>query len=368
MDSWGYHRQEPPSYYHSSSSSVNNAPTPREMSYNPFYSMHSRDTSYRSSAVDSEAPLLPTNPSQQQQGHPALGGEIYDDSSRRWALAGILWSFLWAFILGILGGVVWYKASPNPNMIAQHSSWTPNDDYYPDNSQGILVLWNLSLPEWLPKLALNVLVTLCNVATGNVHSTTLKWALIEDGRPGFNANIRLFTAIGGIFGMNGYIANFLHAACLIISQASVSVVFLPGPKGHQVLIPAVPILAISASLLVQTVLVLIAFWRIPVRTWSSSPLDVAIAARVTNRLGRVDRRCLRPAADFRERTDAAVNPQNPQPSAWETHPRVKYIVCALLCRSLFALLTNISDLSNLGNGVCVLPLVVYPIRTYCFRL
>jgi hypothetical protein len=277
-----------------------------------FTSAYSRDGSYRSSAADSDAPLLG-----------ARAGQVYDASSRRWALAGILWSLFWALVLGAAGVLVWLKAAPNPS---QNPSWVQYEDYYPNNSQGILIIWNIPIPEWILKLALNALVTLCNVATGNVHATCLKWALIEEGRPGFNANIRLFTAIGGLFGMNGYVANFLHAACLIISQASVSVVFLPGPKQGQTLVPAMPILVIGASLLVQSLLVLLAFYIVPVRSWSSSPLDVAIAAKVTNKIGRVEGRCMRAAADVRERTPAPVNPRKKQPSQWETHRRVKYIV------------------------------------------
>jgi hypothetical protein len=306
--SWGYyHVREPPSYEASSYET-----TPHEMA--TFSSAYSRDSSYRASAADSDAPLLG-----------ARAGQVYDASSRRWAFLGILWSLLWALILCAAGVLVWFKAAPSQD---PSSSWVQDEDYYPDNSQGILILWNLPVPEWIPKLALNVLVTLCNVATGNVHATCLKWALIEAGRPGFNANIRLFTAIGGLFGMNGYLANFLHAACLIISQASVSVVILPGPKEGQILVPAMPILVIGGSLLIQSLIVLLAFFRVPVRSWSNSPLDVAIAAKVTNQIGRVEGRCMRPAAAQRERTPGPINPSKKQPSAWDTHRQVKYIVSA----------------------------------------
>lgn len=304
------------------------------------------ERSRRSDASGSgpDAPLLGQSPM-----------TYYDVGSAHWALTGILWSLLWGLVLSAVGAVVWWKAGPDPS----DTSGTIGEDRYADNSQGILIVDTVEVADWIPKLALNALVTLCNTATGNVHATTLKWALIDNKKPGFNANLRFFTAVGGLFGMNGYIANFLHAACLIISQAAVSVTLLPGPRPHQILIPSMPIIAIGSSLLIQTLLAFLSFARIKVHTWSSSPLDVAIAAKLSGKINRREFRCMRPAAHTKNADIVAIEPSLLQPNPWETHNRVKYIVLAIWAMVfasflwsyvLFAVIASAYDTKHIHNG------------------
>jgi hypothetical protein len=310
-------------------------------SYNPVdYEMgtvHSRSTSgftARSTSTGVNVPLLASDARGaagdagfHAEGHHHEKGRrerhFYDRGSRTLAFVGILWSLQGAIGFAVLAAVVWIKAAPSRQCTTHCSE---GDERYSDNSQGILVLWDIGVPDIILKLAFNAAVTMCNVATGNVHATTLKWALIKEDKPEFNANLRFFTAVGGWFSLNGYITNFLHIACLIISQASVSVIFLPGPNPGQTIIPSMVIMAIAASLLIQCILVLLAYWKTHVPTWSSSPLDVVAAAKDEGILRHAKYRCMRAAADMNERTEAAVNARKRQPNAWSTNKQVRYIV------------------------------------------
>jgi len=292
----------------------------------------------------SDAPLLGPNTDRADEGN-------YDHGSRIWAALGIGFSIQCSIALAGLGAYIWIRAKPSTNGLS--SGAVVNVDYYPDNSQGILVYWDLGVADWIPKLALNAVVTLCNVATGNVHATTLKWALIERGESGFNANLRFFTAIAGLrglFSMNGHIANFLHAACLIISQASVSVILLPGPQPGQHLIPAMPLFAIAGSLFIQSSLVLVSFIRTKVRTWSSSPLDVAQAARLERRLARQEYRTMRPAADAKSTQLILTRPKDRQPNAWESHRQVKVVVLLVWAMVFASLMWSYTLFALIASG------------------
>ncbi|PVF93601.1 hypothetical protein CPB86DRAFT_93071 [Serendipita vermifera] len=325
------------SSYHRQSRSTVYSGIPQHDADDNGYTMNTfrTNSSYRSTqhfSDTSSTPFLRGNETLFTEKAISQMATYYSRGSRATAITGIMFSLLSAIAILIAGAIVWVKSTP------ANERGQVGHDRYQDNSQGILIYEHLRIAEWIPKLALNTLVTLCNVATGNVHSTILKWALISKGKPGFNANLRLLSSAGGFFSPNGWPANILHATCLIVSQASVSVVLLPGPQQSQTLIPSMAIVAIGSSLLLQSLLILGNFLTIHVPTWSTSPLDVAMAAKggvpdpknpnrpIEGSVIQYHRyRCLHSAAD-RKKDMGAMEPRRTQPSAWKTHKRVKSIV------------------------------------------
>lgn len=131
-------------------------------------------------------------------------------------------------------------------------------------------------------LLLNFYITACTESLGFVHAASLRWALYHEGRLKYNSNLRLFTSARESHA-NGRVANFLWAASLALSYASVSQFTLPNdPQSafpHYIFCPS-PLVILGASLLCQGVL---AIWclvpskRRRILSWNSSPLNTTLA-------------------------------------------------------------------------------------------
>lgn len=237
-----------------------------------------------------------------------------DDHSRKYALIGVIVSLAYSFTLCVLGSIVF----PFGEMLSIKCT---------------------ELSKTMIKLGLNISATLCAYVTGSVHATTLKWALIGDGRPGFNTNLRFFTATGGLFSVTGRITNFLYLVLSITSQASVTLVFYPiSPendskisnilfnKPGELRVSSLALFIFGLALTCQSLLGLWAYFSVNISTWSSNPLDVAIAAYISGNIERCENRCLRPAAHMKDSGVKSIKPSSRQPSLCESDTLIGYII------------------------------------------
>lgn len=134
-------------------------------------------------------------------------------------------------------------------------------------------------------LALNIILTLSNEATGYIHTVSLRWALQRENRLIFNSNLRLFTS-SRTSRLNSWFINLLFLICLVLSYASTALILVPistfldsnqesTPLFHLSIDAA---FNLSFSILIQTFLATLCFkYSHHVPTWSCSPLDTAAA-------------------------------------------------------------------------------------------
>lgn len=135
-------------------------------------------------------------------------------------------------------------------------------------------------------LAINVILALCTDGMMFVHAASLRWALYREQRLEFNTNIRLFTS-SKLSGPNRWYINLIALACLILSYAASSVLFIDTPtftmgfasEGSSVMLNATALVALGIGLVGQA---LIAMWCLVsspklIPTWSSNPLNTALA-------------------------------------------------------------------------------------------
>ncbi|KAG8863470.1 hypothetical protein FRB96_008210 [Tulasnella sp. 330] len=189
----------------------------------------------------------------------------YNTGSRSLARSGLLFTLVVGFIFFVVAFAILATSSTSEKYL------------------------HVSLTKW-PNLALSLsftaLVTICTEATGYVHGTTLKWGPAGEGRLKSNANLRLFSAMKGALSANGLIVANLFAISTIFSYAVSSSILLheeyfPWEKRASTIrvsiISFLPPIVPGVTLILQSVLGLVAFHNTHVPTWSSSPLDVVSA-------------------------------------------------------------------------------------------
>lgn len=151
-------------------------------------------------------------------------------------------------------------------------------------------------------LAINIVLALCTDGMMFVHSVSLRWALYREKRLEFNTNMRLFTS-SREFGPNRWYINLIALFCLILTYGGSSVLFVSFPvqggyvqpgEDPPVTINASALLALGIGLLGQAV---IAIWCIIsdqklIPTWSSNPLNTALAMLLKGDLIHRTGRCM----------------------------------------------------------------------------
>lgn len=138
-------------------------------------------------------------------------------------------------------------------------------------------------------LLFNVVIAVCTEVIGYVHTTALRWALVEEGRLMWNSNLRLFTCSRRSWA-NGWVVNglaaVLLAVCYTASGQMLSVGFGDGGPASMtgigyVILNGVAMLMLSVGLLGLcgiAVLCLLAA-RKSILTWSPNPLNAALACK-----------------------------------------------------------------------------------------
>jgi hypothetical protein len=229
-------------------------------------------------------------------------------STRKWCIVGLVYSYLIAFILLIVGTYLYvrrgWRAGPRPS----GGGWIDRD--YPLQS---IKPMSTSSRE-LSLLALNFLVTLPTEAIGYVHATSLRWALYHDGRLRHNSNLRLFTSSRSTMPNNCWV-NGLWVVLLTVSYSCASQLLYTeqdwdlvddGPLGkfalnEQTSVNCLAIVLLGTCLMVSIlvcthilcpfliddnqVLTLLATWTLlpkyskHITTWNSSALNTALATQ-----------------------------------------------------------------------------------------
>ncbi|KAG9029561.1 hypothetical protein FRB95_005190 [Tulasnella sp. JGI-2019a] len=242
----------------------------------------------------------------------------------------IISSLIFSLLVGVVFIVVGLIVHKNSK------SWRSDElpDWRPGTERNIIVSINYSGNLAL-SLLLNVLVTFCIEFTGYAHGMALKWGLAEEGRLRFNTNSRLFTTTQGTFSINGPAANTLFGISIVLSYASCNSIFLrfgiptdTGDRHYYTVISFVPPVVFGSTLIIQSVLGMIAFRDRRILTWSNNPLDVASALVYHDYLQHQPSRCMRSVITPTAESGwvSATRPSSTQPSLLVSHGTVRHMV------------------------------------------
>lgn len=183
----------------------------------------------------------------------------------------------------------------------------------------------------LASLALNIGVTILTEANGYVHGATLRTNLAKIDRLAFNANLRLFRSGGSFWSANGLVSNILFSVSLVLAYASTNLVFCY--LGRNLFITSgLPLLVLGGCIIVQAVIALWGYFVTSDIIWSTSALETTAACQVLGHVAARPGRCLAPVAHWDHHDpfwlDGAkpAEPQQRQPSAWQSHATVRRVV------------------------------------------
>lgn len=191
----------------------------------------------------------------------------------------------------------------------------------------------------IARLATISLTTALVESAGFVHAVSLRWSLLHERRLRFNSNLRLFSFSREVRA-NGWYSNFVMAVCTILAYASASLLVLGAEimsddtqeretVGWSTCAARLPTLVLGLSLLGVAA---IGTWslRAPnIMTWSSSPLDVALATAHLGHTQRRPGRCMMSIEDLQQ-PSVPTRPRAKQCSALKARKDVKYLLCLLL--------------------------------------
>jgi hypothetical protein len=206
-------------------------------------------------------------------------------------------------------------------------------------------------------LVINLALTLTTESLAFIHSTSLRWALADEGQLHFNTNIRLLTT-SRRSGPNRWWVNGLSLASLVLCYGASSILFVTSIINGSVDTSAnisdkclccsrvcgnmIAVLALGIGLAIQTVVAawcLAVSWKTKVHdqpaipTWSSNPLNAALTGLWRGLLSHRGGRCMVPVQLLEVRTDehsiGGLLPFARQESAWKVHRAVSYVVYLL---------------------------------------
>ena len=153
---------------------------------------------------------------------------------------------------------------------------TAEDEYWQDNtSDGMLSFTPPIDPQALPYLLIAV-VTVCTETLDCIHSVTLRWALIHEGRAKFNSNLRLLTAARSSRA-NTWQFNLLYAILLVTTYTAAGQVL--DAWGFDVYVSSLALLILGGSLLGLCLIAAYTIYggRTAILTWSANPLNTTLA-------------------------------------------------------------------------------------------
>jgi hypothetical protein len=212
---------------------------------------------------------------------------------------------------------------------------------------GTLLLLNGQPSFYLPEvgkealpLLINILVTLLNESMGYTHGTSLRWALLAEGKLGFNSNLRLISHSRGTFA-NSLLANIFVFICIVLTYTTPFLIFLGYNSalnqvlGHktaladgEIHVSAIALIFFGGGLIGQAFFATWALWATRIPTWSSNPLDVLLACWQENTLQRRIGRCMFSVNDL-SRPTMPIRPKYRQGPACTAHSGVKWILILL---------------------------------------
>lgn len=184
----------------------------------------------------------------------------------------------------------------------------------------------------LIQLSLSFLITVCSDVAGLVHATSLRFALLREGKLEFNSNLRLFTHCK-TSRIHSRWANVLWAWFLIScyacgSMVLVDTVYTPWddentPRGLEV-VSGYALIVLGFSLLGQASIATWALFGERFPTYSTDPLQIAAIGKAYGWLRRSSKRSLLSVHDVDkpELRDVATLPKSWQVSLFKADRRV----------------------------------------------
>jgi hypothetical protein len=190
------------------------------------------------------------------------------------------------------------------------------------------------LPGEAISFIVNLVLTQCLEGLAFVHSISLRWALIREGRLKYNTNIRLFTSARSSRPNTGY-ANAISATLFILCYAATSLLFIPfydmtyGYRYFGPFVNSVALWTLGLALFGQTLIAIWCFYNnlqtIP--SWNANPLNTTAVALTENFTHRKTGRCMLSLESPESSTqDRPTRPQSRQPSQWRAIPLVRYVM------------------------------------------
>ena len=190
---------------------------------------------------------------------------------------------------------------------------------------------NQVLKELIP-LAINIIITGLTESLGLIHATSLKWALYNEDRLEFNANLRLLSFTRKSWA-NSRVVNVIYLLALALCYASSPAILITLPNEACYMSktkytgPVLYTVSKSGPLclgLSLLILCAICTWSLTTTkapTWSTHPLTVLSAATSEGRLVRRIGRCMRSVHDKRSECSPIV-PNAVQKSGYAAHKDV----------------------------------------------
>ena len=192
------------------------------------------------------------------------------------------------------------------------------------------------LKEALP-LLINIFVTLLNESMGYIHSASLRFSLLADGKLAFNSNLRLLTYSRRSWA-NSWLSNVIVLFCIVLTYSTPFLVFLGYNSaldqvlGHkntlqdgEIHLSGIALIFFGGGLVGQALFVTWAFCASRILTWSSNPLDVLLACRREDTLKPRPGRCMYSIHDHPTDT-RPIFPKRRQGPSCTAHKEVKWIL------------------------------------------
>jgi hypothetical protein len=232
-------------------------------------------------------------------------------------------------------------------------------------------------------------VTLLNDSMGYIHTCSLRWSLHREGKLDFNSNLRLLTSAKRNR-PNSAIPNAIYLAGIVLSYGSTSLIFLSlNPQLARLLgkdydnadvngvhINSIALFTLGGGFLLQAIITNWALAQTDIPTWSSNPLDVALACtyehdghRVVRRVGR----CMM-GVHLTKKIPGLYKPIPRQRPMITAHPHVRWILALLWALPIlsgiwgggvYAYILRDARKGVLGRSWSLLPVFTGNIDTNC---
>ena len=204
---------------------------------------------------------------------------------------------------------------------------------------------------------LSAVITFLIESLGYIHTASLRWTLLRQGRLSFNSNLRLWSSTSG-FSPNAWYMNLMFTTATVLAYASASLLFAMLPDTYfeswTLSLCVVAAIFLGVSILVM---VLIATWslfatRIP--TWSSSPLHTVLAAKAEGHLEPQPNRCMLGVQDIQKKSEP-VYPKKKQIGALASRRAAACVVLILAILDVGLYVVSAVLLSKWLNETTYLP-------------
>ncbi|KXL46658.1 hypothetical protein M433DRAFT_3824 [Acidomyces richmondensis BFW] len=183
-------------------------------------------------------------------------------------------------------------------------------------------------------LAINFMVTFLVESTGYIHAASLRWALLREDKLKFNSNLRLWSS-SNTSRPNKWYANLIVFCCITLAYASSSIIFwhsnsegtgwssMFSTDEDFVVVIGVPFVLLGVCFLGLAAISTWAMRANDIPSWTSCPLDTALAIERVGSITRRPGRCMLSVHD-KARLSEPAYPKDRQQGAWFAHWQIKW--------------------------------------------